>query len=156
MIRARPWYHRRYQMEKPPRVVLDTNVVVAGLRSSRGASYLLLEEVGRSTVEIALSVPLVLEYEEALGRSRVEAGLTAQDVETVLDFFCSVGRLQRVFYLWRPFLPDPSDDMVLEVAVAAQCSAVVTHNTRHCVGAERLGVKVLTPVEFLRMIGVVK
>lgn len=86
----------------------------------------------------------------------VDAGLTAQDVEVVLDFFCSVGRPQRIFYLWRPLLPDPSDDMVLEVAVAAQCSALVTHNTRHFVGAEQLAVKVLTPIGFLRRIGVVK
>lgn len=135
--------------------MLDTNVVVAGLRSNRGASFRLLTEVGRGRLEIALSVPLVLEYEEALERHMVEAGLTAEDVEAVLDFFCSVGRLQRIFYLWRPLLPDPSDDMVLEVAVAAQCSALVTHNTRDFVGAERLGVKVLTPAQFLRQIGVI-
>lgn len=138
------------------RVVLDTNVVVAGLRSNRGASFRLLAEVGRGAVEIALSVPLILEYEEVLGRSAVEMGLTADDVEVVLDFFCSVGHLQRVFYLWRPLLPDPSDDMVLEVAVAARCSALVTHNRRHFVGAERLGVRVVTPIEFLREAGVVK
>jgi len=104
-----------------PRIVLDTNVVVAGLRSNRGASFRLLTEVGRGTVEVALSVPLVLEYEEALRRSGGATGLTDQDVDSVLDFFCSVGHLQRVFYLWRPLLPDPGDDMVLEVAVAAQC-----------------------------------
>lgn len=143
-------------MAGPTQVVLDTNVVIAGLRSNRGASFRLLTELGRGRIEIALSVPLVLEYEEALGRHMGEAGLTAQDVQAVLDFFCSVARLQRVFYLWRPLLPDPSDDMVLEVAGAAQCSAVVTHNTRDFVGAERLGVKVFTPAEFLRQIGVAK
>ena len=141
---------------KPPRIVLDTNVVVAGLRSNRGASYQLLAEVGRGTVQVALSVPLVLEYEDALARSTAETGLKSDNVDAVLDFFCSVGHLQRVFYLWRPFLPDPSDDMVLEVAVAAQCDALVTHNTRDFVGAERLSVKVLTPVALLRQIGVVK
>lgn len=143
-------------MPQPPRVVLDTNVLVAGLRSNRGASFRLLTEVGRGTVQVALSVPLVLEYEEALARSTAETGLRPEDVEAVLDFFCSVGHLQRVFYLWRPLLPDPSDDMVLEVAVAAQCKALVTHNTRDSAGADRLGVKVLTPAEFLRQIGVVK
>jgi putative PIN family toxin of toxin-antitoxin system len=143
-------------MAWPPRVVLDTNVVIAGLRSNRGASYLLLAELGRGNIEIALSVPLILEYEDALGRNRVAAGLSTQDVEAVLDFFCSVARLQRIFYLWRPLLPDPSDDMVLEVAVAAQCSALVTHNIRDFVGADQLGVRVLTPAAFLRQIGVVK
>jgi predicted nucleic acid-binding protein len=135
---------------------LDTNVVVAGLRSNRGASFRLLAEVGRGAVEIALSVPLVLEYEEVLGRSAVEMGLTPEDVEAILDFFCSVGHLQRVFYLWRPLLPDPNDDMILEVAVAARCSALVTHNRRHFAGAERLGVKVVAPIEFLRETGVVR
>jgi len=105
---------------------------------------------------VALSVPLVLEYEEALRRPGVTKGLTSQDVDAVLDFFCSVGHLQRVFYLWRPLLLDAGDDMVLEVAVAAQCSALVTHNTRDFVGAERLSVSVLTPAEFLRQMGVLK
>ncbi len=143
-------------MPARPRIALDTNVVVAGLRSNRGASFRLLTEVGRGTIEVALSVPLVLEYEEVLRRSGGATGLTDQEVDSVLDFFCSVGHLQRVFYLWRPLLPDPGDDMVLEVAVAAQCSALVTHNTRDFVGAERLSVTVLRPVEFLRQIGVVK
>jgi putative PIN family toxin of toxin-antitoxin system len=143
-------------MPARPRIVLDTNVVVAGLRSNRGASFRLLAEIGRGTVEVALSVPLILEYEEALGSSREAAGLTDHDVEVVLDFFCSVGHLQRVFYLWRPLLPDPCDDMVLEVAVASRCSALVTHNTRDFVGAERLSVTVVRPAEFLRQIGVVK
>jgi putative PIN family toxin of toxin-antitoxin system len=143
-------------MGRLTRVVLDTNVVVAGLRSNRGASFRLLTELGHGTFEIALSVPLVLEYEEVLGRHMGGAALTGRDVEVVLDFFCSVADLQRIFYLWRPLVPDPSDDMVLEVAVAAQCSAVVTHNTRDFVGAGRLGVKVLTPAEFLRQIGAIK
>jgi len=136
--------------------VLDTNVVVAGLRSNKGASFRLLTELGRGTFEIALSVPLILEYEEVLGRHMAEAGLTKGDVDVVLDFLCSVAHLQRIFYLWRPLLVDPSDDMVLEVAVAAQCSAVVTHNIRDFVGAEKLGVRVLTPADFLGQIGVVK
>lgn len=143
-------------MAGPPRVVLDTNVVVAGLRSNRGGSFRLLTELGHGRIEMALSVPLVLEYEEVLWRNMAATGLTTQDVEAVLDFFCSVGRLQRIFYLWRPLLPDPSDDMVLEVAVAAQCSALVTPNTRDFAGAEQLGVRVLTPAAFLRQIGVVK
>ena len=135
------------------RVVLDTNVVVAGLRSNRGASFRLLRELGDGGFEIALSVPLILEYEEALRRNMAAAGLRMADVDAVLDFFCSVAHLQRIFYLWRPLLPDPSDDMVLEVAVAAQCSALVTHNTRDFLGAAGLGVKVLKPAEFLLQIG---
>jgi predicted nucleic acid-binding protein len=141
-------------MAVAPRVVLDTNVVVAGLRSRRGASYLLLSEVGRGRFEIALSVPLVLEYEDALLRHAGVIGLSRADVDAVLDYFCSVGHLQGIFFLWRPLLPDPKDDMVLELAVAAGCRTVVTHNVRDFRGAEGLGVQAARPADFLKSVGV--
>jgi len=136
------------------RIVLDTNVVVAGLRSRRGASHLLLSEVGRGRFEIALSVPLVLEYEDALLRHAGVTGLSRADVDAVIDYFCSVGHLQGIFFLWRPLLSDPKDDMVLELAVAAGCKTVVTHNVRDFKGSEGLGVVAVRPAEFLRRIEV--
>ena len=87
-------------MAQSPRVVVDTNVVVAGLRSRRGASFRLLSEVGRGLFEIALSVPLVLEYEDALQRHSDVTKLTQADVDAILDYFCSVAHLQQIFYLW--------------------------------------------------------
>jgi len=141
-------------MPSPPRVVLDTNVVVAGLRSRRGASFRLLAEVGRGKFEIALSVPLVLEYEDALLRHGSVTGLSRADVDSVLDYFCSVGHLQSIFFLWRPLLPDPKDDLVLEPAVAAGCKTVVTFNIRDFRGAEGLGVSAQRPGDFLKAIGV--
>ena len=137
-------------------VAVDTNVVVAGLRSRRGASFVLLEEMGRGRFEIAVSVPLLLEYEEALHSQLGSTGLTEADVDAVLDYLCSVARLQSIFYLWRPALPDPDDDMVLELAVAAGCQTVVTHNVRDFRGAERFKVAVRTPYDFLRQIGVLR
>jgi len=137
-----------------PGVVLDTNVLVAGLRSKRGASYRLLTEVGRGRFEIALSVPLVLEYEDALLRQPADAGLARRDVDAVLDYFCSIGRLQTIFFLWRPLLPDPKDDMVVELAVAAGCRTIVTYNVRDFRGAESLGVSPQRPADFLKSIGV--
>ncbi len=137
-----------------PRIVLDTNVLVAGLRSRRGASFRLLSEVGRGGFEIALSVPLVLEYEDVLLRQRKATGLSTADIDAIVNYLCSVGILQRVFYLWRPQLPDPGDDFVLELAVAASCGTVVTHNIRDFQGAARFGIKVMTPFAFLRQIGV--
>ena len=141
-------------MASTPRVVLDTNVVVAGLRSRRGASFRLLAEVGRGKFEIALSVPLVLEYEDALLRHGSVSGLSRADVDAVLDYFCSVGHLQSIFFLWRPLLPDPKDDLVLELAVAAGCKTVVTFNIRDFRGAEGLGVSAQRPGDFLKAIGV--
>lgn len=137
---------------KKRRVVLDTNVVVAALRSRQGASFKLLSLLGEGQFEIALSVPLLLEYEDVLGR-HIPAGLyLPQEIEDVLDYICHVAHRQSIFFLWRPCLPDPKDDMVLELAVAAGCEAVVTHNQRDFVGAERLGVRIDVPRDFLRLL----
>ena len=141
-------------MAPVPRVVLDTNVLVAGLRSRQGASFRLLDLVGRGKFEIALSVPLVFEYEDALLRHAAVTGLSRRDVDAVLDYFCSVAHLQTIFFLWRPLLPDPKDDLVLELAVAAGCRTVVTYNVRDFRGGESLGVSARRPGPFLKDIGV--
>lgn len=135
-------------------VVLDTNVLIAGLRSRNGASFRVLSLTGRSRrFGIHLSVPLVLEYESVAKRMSRTFGLTHGDVDDVIDYLCSVADLHDVFYLWRPTLKDPGDEMVLELAVAAGCAVVVTHNVGDYAGADRFGVDVLTPVRFLRRIG---
>jgi hypothetical protein len=103
---------------------------------------------------MALSVPLVLEYEDALLRHQAQTGLTPRDVDAVLDYFCSVGHLQTIFFLWRPLLPDPKDDMVVELAVAAGCRTIVTYNVRDFRSAKGLGVAPQVPAEFLKSIGV--
>lgn len=134
-----------------PLVVLDTNVLVAAIRSRHGASYRVLERLGTGVFEIAVSVPLILEYEAAMLRRR--GAMSAEDVRDIVDYVCSVARRQKIFYLWRPLLRDPKDDMVAEVAVAAGAQAVVTYNRRDFVGIERFGVRVFSPQEFLRTIG---
>lgn len=123
-------------------VVLDTNVLVAALRSRKGASFQVLSRVGTGVFDIAVSVPLVLEYEDALLRHAAEARLSATDVRDFLDYLCSVARQQDIFFLWRPLLRDPADDLVAEVAVAAGCHAVVTHTRRDFVGVERFNLHV--------------
>lgn len=142
-------------MVHPPCVVLDTNVLVAAIRSRRGASFRVLEQVGRGRFEIVLSVKMVLEYEEVLTRHRVCSGLETTDIQDLLDYLCEVGRHQAVFYLWRPCLNDPDDDHVLEVAVAGACDGIVTFNLRDFAGAERFGLWIETPRDFLVRIGVV-
>lgn len=135
-----------------PLVVLDTNVVVSALRSQRGAAFRVLSAVGGEWFDIALSVPIVLEYEAALLAQRVPE-ISEMDVQTVLDHLCRMGHQQEVFFLWRPTLRDPNDDMVLELAVAAGCPAVVTYNVRDFAGADRFGVEIWTPAELLRKVG---
>jgi len=129
-------------------VVLDTSVLVAAWRSRSGASHVLLERLLDGSFEIAVSVPLVLEYEAVLLR-HLDAGRTRADVETFVDYLCSAGLQQNIFFLWRPFLRDPKDDMVAEVAVASQAEAVVTHNISDFAPIGQFGLRVLTPGQFL-------
>lgn len=79
--------------------------------------------------------------------------ISATDVQDLIDFYCSVATHHQIFFLWRPYLPDPEDDMVLELAVKAGCDSVVTYNIRDFVGVERFGLRVATPAEFLQSIG---
>ena len=138
-----------------PSIVLDTNVLIAGLRSRNGASFQVLSLVGESAFELNVSVPLVLEYEEVPKRESRALGLTHAEIDEVLDYLCAVATHREIYFLWRPVLRDAADDMVLEVAVEAGCDIVVTHNVRDFAGAERFGVRALTPGEFLRRIGVI-
>lgn len=134
-------------------VILDTNVIIAGLRSRRGASFALLERLDAGAFEISVSVPLILEYEAVAQRQARELGSTHADVDVVLDFLCSVAHHRQVFFLWRPFLRDPNDDMVLEVAVEAQCAYIVTFNLRHFVGIEQFGLQAISTGQFLALLG---
>ena len=134
------------------RVVLDTSVLVAAIRSRRGASFELISRLGTGTFEVAVSVPLVLEYEDALLRHLVASPFTENDVRALIDYVCDVAIRQEVFFLWRPNLRDAGDDLVLELAVAARCEAIVTHNVRDFRGAEKFGVDVLPPGRFLQQL----
>jgi putative PIN family toxin of toxin-antitoxin system len=139
-----------------PRIVLDTNVLLAALRSNRGASFRLVSELGSGRFEICVSVPLMLEYEAVLVRQARSLGLTRRDVSDVLDYVCSVARRQAIFFLWRPRLRDPGADMVLEAAVAAGARYIVTFNKRDFESGHPLPVRLATPQEFLHTIGVLK
>ena len=129
-------------------VVLDTSVLVAAWRSRSGASFALLEHLRDDSFEIAVSVPLILEYEEVLLR-HLSRGQRKADVLTLVDYLCSVARQQPIFFLWRPLLRDADDDMVAEVAVASGASAIVTHNVRDFVPVTQFGVRAITPAQFL-------
>ena len=134
-------------------IVLDTNVLVAGLRSTKGASFKLLSLIDSEKFQLCLSVPLVLEYEEILFREIDHLTINEQDVQDVLDFLCLVGRHQSIYYLWRPYLRDMDDDFVLEVAVAAECDYIVSFNQRDFKGVDNFGIQVITPKAFLSVIG---
>lgn len=142
-------------MSRPPQVVIDTNVVVAAQRSRRGASSLLLSLVGTGAFDVHLSVPLAFEYEAVLARQRGETGLSEDDVAGLVDALCALAVPHRIYFLWRPFLRDPADEHVLELAVAARCDHIVTYNRSDFAGAERFGVGVIDPRAFLQEIGAI-
>jgi putative PIN family toxin of toxin-antitoxin system len=134
--------------------VVDTSVFISALMSKRGAAYLLLSLAGKKHFDISLSVPLVLEYEEAAKRHiGSQLQLSEQDVDNIIDYLCAVGQHHNIYYLWRPALRDLSGDMVLELAVNAGCGYIVTYNTRDFHGAENFGIHVVTPKIFLEKIG---
>ena len=131
--------------ETPPRIVLDTNVLYAGLYSASGKSHQLLRAIADGRVRIALSTPLLFEYEDLLKRDQAALNLSDAQVEVVLDNLCALADFQAVYFLWRPCLPDADDDMVLELAVAAQVPRIVTFNAKDFRPASRFGIEVVSP-----------
>jgi predicted nucleic acid-binding protein len=135
------------------RTVLDTNVLVAAVRSDRGASRVLLTAALERRCPTVASVPLMLQYESALTRSEhlEAAGISAKDVEVLLDALAIVIEPVRIAYLWRPALPDAGDDLVLETAVNGRAGVVVTFNRRHFEPAmTRFRLEILTPADAVR------
>src|SRR3990172_11701216 len=135
-----------------PNIVLDTNVIIAALRSKRGASNKLLTLVGTHQFEIHDSVALILEYEDVIQRYREELGLSQEDVSTFIDALCSMAHHHKIYFLWRPFLTDVNDELVLELAVSANCEYILTHNVSDFKGSEKIGIRAITPKKFLQVI----
>ncbi len=135
------------------RVILDTNVLVSALRSDMGASYAIVSQLPSKRFQMALTVPLYLQYQDVLTRPEHMTGASRRDdILNFLRYLCSIAHQQRVFFLWRPWLKDPQDDMVLEAAVASQCRYIITHNLRDFTGSrieEHFGIVPMRPGEFL-------
>jgi putative PIN family toxin of toxin-antitoxin system len=138
-------------------VVIDTNVLVAALRSKRGGSYRLLMLLADDIYVPNISVPLFIEYESVLKReSMVPEALSKGDIEDILDYLLSKSSIRKVFYLWRPLLKDPKDDLVLEVAVESQSEYIITFNKKDFRRAGKFGIKIVTPKEFLQERGILQ
>jgi putative PIN family toxin of toxin-antitoxin system len=135
------------------RLVLDTDVLVAALRSEKGASRQLVVLALDRKIEMLVSVPLMVEYEAVLTRPvHLEAsGLAASEVHELLDALCGVITPVRFRFLWRPKLNDPADEMVLETAVNGGADGLVTFNTRHLsVAAGEFGIRTMRPTDALK------
>ena len=136
--------------------MIDTNVIIAALRSQRGASALLLSLLAEGRFEMHISIPLVLEYDDVLLRQRSELGLSAEDIDSLIDSLCALGiRHERIHFNWRPSLLDERDEHILDLAVKGGCEAIITYNIRDFGGAEPFGIRAVTPQTLLREIGVI-
>jgi putative PIN family toxin of toxin-antitoxin system len=135
------------------RVVLDSDVVVAGVVSPTGASRWLLMAAADRMFELLVSVPLMLEWEAVLKRPEIlrAAGGSPDDMDVVLDQLAAVCVPVDLHFLWRPRSHDPDDDMVLETAINGRADVIATFNTRHLAAAARwFGIAVQLPADLLR------
>ncbi|HWG22448.1 MAG TPA: putative toxin-antitoxin system toxin component, PIN family [Terracidiphilus sp.] len=135
------------------RLVLDTDVVVAAMRSPRGGSAELLKRIRKGRASMLLSVALALEYESQclLAEHRLASGLSEAEVNLFVDRLISLAEPVQSFFRWRPQLRDPVDELVLEAAINGKTAAIVTFNERDLRDARNaFGIEVLRPGEVLR------
>ena len=134
------------------RLVIDTDVIVAAMRSPRGASAALLVLLLQRQATILLSVAMVLEYEATclMAEHRLAAGASEGSVRNMIDALVDISEPVEVHYQWRPQLTDAGDEMVLEAAVNGRADAIITFNRRdYGISPSRFGIEVLSPVEAL-------
>lgn len=134
--------------------MLDTDVVVAAMRSPTGGSAELLRQIDGGAAVMLLTVALALEYEAicTLAEHRLASGLTATEAGIYVDGLIAMAEPVKAFFRWRPQLRDPGDEMVLEAAVNGQADAIVTFNESDLREAREFGIEVIRPGEALRRI----
>jgi len=135
-------------------VTIDTNVVISALKSKKGASYKLMKLLTEELFVPNISVPLFIEYKSVAKREGLVSNLTQKDIDAILDYYLSKSKIQKIYYLWRPLLKDPKDDLVLEVAVKSQSKYIITFNKKDFKGCEKFGIIAVTPYEYMSARGI--
>ena len=150
MLDSGPWEQNNHiigDMKTPPKLVIDTNILVAATRNRHGPSFALMQIIRLGQVKMCCSPALFLEYEDVLKRPThlLASGLMGSDIDAILNGLA--GHIEPVMthYQWRPQLRDPADEMVLEAAAHAQANAIVTYNLRDFGPAKLFGIPVLNP-----------
>lgn len=131
------------------RIILGMNVLYAGLYSNKDASFKVVEAIKNEKIKIVLSTTLLFEYEDILKRNQEDLGLSNKEIEEILDFLCLISEHQKIYFLWRPQLPDAKDDHLLELAIASKTQTIITHNNRNFKGIDKFGIQSVSPKELM-------
>lgn len=131
------------------KIIMDTNVLFAGLYSSVGASFQILRLINNGKIKPVISTVLLFEYEDVLKREQSILNISHKQADVILDNICVLSDFQKIYFLWRPYLKDPKNDHVLEVAVASKTKIIVTHNLKDFRGVEKFGIEAIPPGKFL-------
>jgi putative PIN family toxin of toxin-antitoxin system len=137
------------------KIIVDTSVVVAGLRTRLGAGNAVLRLVAERRIGILATPPLFLEYEDVLKRPehRLAHGLTENQIDEFLAELAALIEPVEVHFQWRPQTRDPNDEMVLEAAINGQADALVTYNVADFAAAgERFEIAIMRPAELLKKV----
>lgn len=136
-------------------VTLDTNIIYQALKSAKGASFFILQQVRDRKVQIALSVPLFEEYEDVLKREKSlnDFKLDVEDIDKFLRFIAYVGKPYKTYFLFRPNLKDEKDNMIVELAITSQSDYLVTSNVKDFKNSELKfdQLNIVTPSEFAQL-----
>ena len=134
------------------RAVMDTNVVVAGLRSTSGASHELLARLRAGCWALVLSNTVLGEYHEILHREEEFLGMTHQEADSYIDALCELAERFSPATQWQPAANDPDDEAIIQLAREAEVVYLVTHNVRDVSRAAQFGIRVVRPAEFLEIL----
>jgi putative PIN family toxin of toxin-antitoxin system len=134
-------------------IILDTNILVAAFRSTRGAANLFLSKLNDERWQLNVSTALLLEYEDVLKRPEMNNFISHLDVDIFLNGLCSISEHHNIYYLWRLLAKDPNDSFILELAVRVNADFIITYNPKDFPAAVDFGIKLATPKEFLQFTG---
>jgi predicted nucleic acid-binding protein len=134
------------------RAVLDTNVLIAAFRSRHGASFEVFRRLRRGEWTAVVSNHLLFEYEEVMKRGAAALGLGSHDIDELLNALCARAEEWPLKHGWEPILPDPDDEPLVQLAHESGALRLISHNIRHLRPAAEMGIQILKPGEFLRIL----
>ena len=136
------------------RIVVDTNILVSAILSPDGAAREVLRRCLTGRYRPLIGNALFLEYEDVLSREKLFAAapIGPEDREALLDAFLGACQWIEIAFLWRPNLPDEADNHLVELAVAGNAEAIITHNARDVASGDLVfdGIRIVAPGDLLK------